>query len=1093
MKKFLLYTLSILCASCVFCGILGLTPTAKVNALLDKGVIDVYLIGGQSNAVGYGQDNASNKISSLDSRYTNGFDDVLYFGEQERSGEAVNKQFQPVKLGLGKDSNSSGAEIGIASALKDEGGMNAVIKCAWGATHLYPDTVYDISYQQGTWTSPSYIKNHNVDLSVNPLIGNMYNRFISTVTEGLELLKKQGYKPVIKGMWWMQGEAEMSTFTMSNAYETLLTTLIYDVRNDVSKITGCDYSEMPFVFGLPAWNPSNGGAPQYQNEVRTAMQNVANNGNIINADYIDCKGLTQHDSWHFNAQGQKYLGESFIAKVNDLNEGKNANFNEIISIEKSPKIRDNQPIGLRFYAKVINYDKENNYDYGMIILPHDYLSTYGVNANYVNEFADRKVEIINLNCAVNHGDIDGDLIDDYYIQGSLTDIKYKNLSRNFTAIGYVKDSNGNYLYTAPVKADGMDYIASKAMVETNKNSNEYLIAKNFTDKAINYANGVAEENSNATANFVMEVPEEINVDYGTNQATTKLNVQLKPALNLFVKYTSKNPTIAKVDNNGYITAISAGSTEITVECYNVVKTVNVNVNYAEIDAITIDGSRDELYGDFVDTVKLDDNRSYSISAVKTQSGVFIYSEGLFNTSTISESSSIIANTNLEFKLNCGNQSYVTAGGYGWGYTQYIYNVNFNGEKYLHQTEIFIDKSLIDRWSDNDNVQLNYAWKTPNEKAYILDDMLDYWYSDWYTDWHSYHRLGGIEATNGLIGNLYISDKGLKTNDLPENAHNVDGVISYGEYKTGVMSERTNTIYAEMYAVTQGNNLLLGFEITHDTWSKHNGNVGEWWKNDNIEIHVDGQIYVVMFFNGEVVLPGNIAKGATKTIDEDGKKVTTVELLILGYKQDYRLNVGMNGDSFGWASFVWGQFFAYATPSGLFSNTPTPLSNGVVLDGKFEENVWNETVLSNKIVTTANGAKLEVYGTIISEGILLIAKVEHTVAPEVSFDGSYQWHTFLNVEFRLNGSSAQIFAGCNGANGLQESYSHCFVQKHSELSYTSYFEIFVPHETIGTSATQKQISLSLNGWFETGWCWIFQDNWNTTHTLTVNGITKNKAI
>ena len=111
-------------------------------------IINVYLIAGQSNAVGYGMD-TGNKIAKSDDRFVNGFDNVLYYGEQERwYGANLDNGFEPVKLGMGVANDRSGAEIGIANAIADYGEMNAIIKCAWGATHLYPDTQYDISVKQ---------------------------------------------------------------------------------------------------------------------------------------------------------------------------------------------------------------------------------------------------------------------------------------------------------------------------------------------------------------------------------------------------------------------------------------------------------------------------------------------------------------------------------------------------------------------------------------------------------------------------------------------------------------------------------------------------------------------------------------------------------------------------------------------------------------------------------------------------------------------------------------------------------------------------------------------------------------------------------
>lgn len=291
-------------------------PTTSID---DNQYINVYLIGGQSNAVGFGMDN-DREVQNSDSRYRTGFENVLYFSTQERwNGSRFDTEFVPVKIGYGVSTDRSGAEIGIASALGDNGEMNAVIKCAWGATYLYPDYQANISKTHGTWTSPSYIEDKDVDTSTNKLIGRMYSWFEQTLAKGISKLIEDGYTPIIKGMWWMQGESEMSNPHHAGAYKELLTYLINDVRDTVSTITDDDYYDMPFVMGLPKFNNINGYTPPHQDTVRNAMIEVCTEGEVVNADYVDCMPLFQHDDWHFDAAGQKYLGEQFVEKVANFN------------------------------------------------------------------------------------------------------------------------------------------------------------------------------------------------------------------------------------------------------------------------------------------------------------------------------------------------------------------------------------------------------------------------------------------------------------------------------------------------------------------------------------------------------------------------------------------------------------------------------------------------------------------------------------------------------------------------------------------------------------------------------------------------------
>ena len=182
-----------------------------------------------------------------------------------------------------------------------------------------------------------------------------------------------------------------------------------------------------------------------------------------------------------------------------------------------------------------------------------------------------------------------------------------------------------------------------------------------------------------------------------------------------------------------------------------------------VDGITIDGIRESLYGTSSITVSLDDNRNYTIYSVKTDEGVFIYSEGIFNTCANDVNKEAWSEkTNFEFRLNGGKQSYVNVLNQSFGTTYFAYDVKQTDDgKYKHVVEIFVSKDIIDNWSDSGNVRINYAWKTPGENAYMLSDMMDSRYADWNTDWHSYHKYGGLSTYYvSMPSNLFISKDGL---------------------------------------------------------------------------------------------------------------------------------------------------------------------------------------------------------------------------------------------------------------------------------------------------------------------------------------------
>jgi len=302
----------------------GATEESAMNNANEK-IINVWLIGGQSNAVGYGRGAPSG--AAEDSRYYTGFDNVLYFGNHEQF-KYNEDDFVPTSIGLGRTADNdgnriitSGSEIGIANALGDTGEMNAVIKFAYGGTYLYPKQSASVNDNAKTWTSPSYINAHP-EVNTGTNIGALYNLFVDTVTEGIALLREKGYTPVIKGMWWMQGENEGMNATHAAAYEELLTCLVNDVRGELENITGQDCSDMPFICGNVMRNPAD--ATQYPalDTVNAAQAAVAgklkNVGVLTKSDYSSKSFFGYHDGWHFNVDTYNYMGEKFVEMVLDM-------------------------------------------------------------------------------------------------------------------------------------------------------------------------------------------------------------------------------------------------------------------------------------------------------------------------------------------------------------------------------------------------------------------------------------------------------------------------------------------------------------------------------------------------------------------------------------------------------------------------------------------------------------------------------------------------------------------------------------------------------------------------------------------------------
>ena len=164
MKKFfaMLAVAVLVCAAVV--GAVNLPEAFAEEAQLKD--IDVYLIAGQSNGVGYTAVDSESEQAEIakDERYRNGFDDVKYYGYVECNKDTTlpaNIALRSVKLGKGADSQGKtretkyetfGPELGMAKYFADNGIANTnygIIKYAAGGTAIYDEFTSNMGSQYG--------------------------------------------------------------------------------------------------------------------------------------------------------------------------------------------------------------------------------------------------------------------------------------------------------------------------------------------------------------------------------------------------------------------------------------------------------------------------------------------------------------------------------------------------------------------------------------------------------------------------------------------------------------------------------------------------------------------------------------------------------------------------------------------------------------------------------------------------------------------------------------------------------------------------------------------------------------------------------
>ena len=323
MKK-LLTMLALVALVCVTASGLCAFGANADEALKD---IDVYLIAGQSNGVGYTAVDSESELAEIakDERYRNGFDDVKYYGYVECNKDTTlpaNIALRSVKLGKGADSQGKtretkyetfGPELGMAKYFADNGIANTnygIIKYAAGGTAIYDEFTSNMGSQYGNWMSPSLVAKYGKGSAT--LTGLCYANFLTTVRQGLKAYKDNGYNPVIKGLAWMQGESESQSANNSKRYAELLSTMIADMRKDLTEISGQNLSELLTVVAkIPSKYKDVVSSAAYVDVVRAQMDAVAENDAdviTIDNDFVTLPGTDNH---HYNVPDMLQVGHNF--------------------------------------------------------------------------------------------------------------------------------------------------------------------------------------------------------------------------------------------------------------------------------------------------------------------------------------------------------------------------------------------------------------------------------------------------------------------------------------------------------------------------------------------------------------------------------------------------------------------------------------------------------------------------------------------------------------------------------------------------------------------------------------------------------------
>jgi hypothetical protein len=285
----LLLTLSFFC---VFCSTAAQKPIK----------IDVYLIGGQSNATGQGYMRNMADSMAVDTTVI-----IFHSGKPHLNSGKQSFTWQPLHQ-ASESPDRFGPELSFGTKIHQLYPQKniALIKHAHSGTNLYKQW-YPGKNQQDTlnW-------------------GPQFKAFVQTVDSGLRQLVKLGYKPVIRGMIWQQGENDaIPTDSASARYAQNLTHYIARIRQQFHS------PKLPFVYGYVLPPPNTGPDREI---VRRAEHDIDQNSGsplaVKNAFVVQTDDLSQRandkntpypaDHIHFGTDGVWVLGLRMAQKFAKL-------------------------------------------------------------------------------------------------------------------------------------------------------------------------------------------------------------------------------------------------------------------------------------------------------------------------------------------------------------------------------------------------------------------------------------------------------------------------------------------------------------------------------------------------------------------------------------------------------------------------------------------------------------------------------------------------------------------------------------------------------------------------------------------------------
>lgn len=310
MKKSFILMLPIILSGCSMKDFFNKKQDIENNQVTEKfdytNAANVFILSGQSNMEGQSLESSLPGYLSDNNLptdiYKNGFEDIKlsYVGKENQSNDEypMEGKFVTTKLGYGASKSRFGPEIGLAEKLTGKSTKPVyLIKFTYSGAGFYGDP---------NFRSPSSGKT-----------GKLYTDMVEFITNCLYLITQDGYLPVIRGLLWMQGEADGYSSTGGANYKTNFSAFLKDIRDEFKAYS---YKSNKDNIALIDAYISKDSMWTYCDQVNNAKKEISlesPNNYLINtlSDGLDLKlGNSEHgggDAYHYTVDSILRLGHEF--------------------------------------------------------------------------------------------------------------------------------------------------------------------------------------------------------------------------------------------------------------------------------------------------------------------------------------------------------------------------------------------------------------------------------------------------------------------------------------------------------------------------------------------------------------------------------------------------------------------------------------------------------------------------------------------------------------------------------------------------------------------------------------------------------------